>query len=298
MTPLRPDRILHPWRSVRALARRSWRKAQSILQARQDKALLRITRTSCWCGGAIRPVLWSSAFGTCADCGSFVNRRPPDPSCIHSLYGIDSYWRRRQAIHGYPTIEDRASLYRQDGRLETWLRLVERYAPKPCRAIEIGCAPGVLLSELALRGYECIGVEVDVSTARWLQQATRLNIKAGVFPGVEVPRCGLFLAMDVIEHSYSPEEFLAAAAALLDPGGVAILQTVIDRYGGERPFIERPDVFDDIEHLFVFSEAAMVRLGHAAGLEVVDSTQRAFLAGEICVYRKPAAPADRGCAPR
>ncbi len=48
------------------------------------------------------------------------------------------------------------------------------------------------------------------------------------------------------------------AAQLLSYGGIAIIQTPIDRYGYEPPFGERFDAaFDDVEHIHVFVDRVM-----------------------------------------
>ena len=69
--------------------------------------------------------------------------------------------------------------------------------------------------------------------------------------------------------------------------GVAIIQTAIDRYHYEPPFGERFDMFDDLEHLFLFTNHAMEELAIRADLEIVSLKEGIWLAGEACVFRKP-----------
>jgi SAM-dependent methyltransferase len=186
----------------------------------------------------------------------------------------------------FPPIETRAELYRSDGRLDYWLHLVERYGPVHGRVIEVGCAPGVLLAELQKRGYECIGIEVDDKVAEWIRHFMHVDVREGLFPGVEVPNCDLFLAFDVLEHSVCPKEFMFEVSRILKPNGIAIIQTAIDRYEYNPPFGERFDMFDDIEHMFLFTDKAMRELGRRVDLEVLSLEERLWLAGEICIFRK------------
>jgi 2-polyprenyl-3-methyl-5-hydroxy-6-metoxy-1,4-benzoquinol methylase len=169
-----------------------------------------------------------------------------------------------------------------------WLDLISRYAAAGGRVIEIGCGSGVLLSELSNRGYECIGVDVDEKSAAWIRKNTGLDIRSGIFPDVALPSCDLFLALDVLEHTKRPHEFLRRAAGLLASGGIAIIQAPIDRYNYRPPFGKRfKDAFDDLEHLFLFTDKAMRDLGEYSGLETVSLNETLWLMGELAVFRKP-----------
>jgi len=144
----------------------------------------------------------------------------------------------------------------------------------------------VLLTELQARGYSCTGVEISDDVAVWMRDSTGLDIRSGFFPGVELPKCDLFLAFDVLEHSPCPVEFLKNAAAHLSANGVAIIQTAIDRYDYQPPFGVRFDMFDDLEHLFLFTDQAIRALAKEADLEIVSLNESLWLGGEACILRK------------
>jgi SAM-dependent methyltransferase len=194
-------------------------------------------------------------------------------------------------MRGLPDLRERATLYAADGRLRHWLDLVEKFAPTAARVIEIGCAPGAFLAELQQQGRHCVGVEAEESVAGWIRERVGLDVRCGIFPdaGLSLEPCDLFVAFDVLEHVPSPDAFLREAARLLTPGGVAIIQTPIDRNHGEPPFgAEASVVFDDVEHLFIFVDQAMMALGARAGLEVVSLTEAPWQRRhELCIYRKP-----------
>ena len=284
-------RLQHPARAARSAFRRGrhllLRRLAKRRAERDSRHIRRDSRDGCWCGGDLLPFEHHASYGRCRECGSFVNRRPPVQEDLSELYSLDFYWQRRQALKGHPTIERRAELYRSDGRLDAWLRLVEKYGPSAGSVIEVGCAPGVLLESLAEQGYECVGVEISEAVATWMRDTIRLDIRAGFFPGVDLPHCDLFLSFDTLEHNPSPDEFVREAARLLVPGGVAIIQTAIERYEYNPPFGERFDLFDDLEHLFLFTDQAMERLAADARLEVVSLDERIWLGGEVAVFRKP-----------
>jgi len=242
-------------------------------------------RERCWCGGGLLPFKWHASYGVCADCGCYVNRRPPvDLKQVYS----SAYWHIVQKSLGFPAIETRGDLYRKDGRLAYWLGLVKRYAPPQGTVIEVGCAPGILLAELQAKGYQCVGAEADEDNAEWIRRNMKVDVRAGLFPGLDLPHCDLFLGFDVLEHSPNPDLFLDEVHRLLTPGGVAVLQTPIERYGYEPPFGEAFQIsFSPYEHLFLFSTRAIEMLAKHSGLDIVNLDERLWIAGEICVLRKP-----------
>lgn len=262
--------LLHPIRTAGSL----YRRAETVTATRNAEQSIsqikRGQRDACWCGGALTEFALKRSYGICGRCGCYVNRTPPLPEELKKLYSFDFYWHTMQKYRGHPIIEERTDNDQKDGRVEHWVSLVERYRPAGNRVLEVGCAHGVLLEDLAKRGYACVGTEVDEATAAWTRKKTGLQILTGVFPGGEVPPCDIFLSFDVIEHSVSPEEFLVAAAASLSHGGVAILQTPIDLKQCEPPFgtmFEKS--FDDTQHLFVFTRESLQQLAERAGLTII-----------------------------
>jgi SAM-dependent methyltransferase len=227
-------------------------------------------------------------YGICRECGCYVNRTPPLPEELKKLYSFDFYWHTLQKFRGHPKIEERTSNDKSDGRVEYWLSLLNTCTPPGKRVLEVGCAHGILLKELSERGFQCTGIEVDPVTAKWTAEKTGLPIHAGVFPGVRVPDCDLFLSFDVLEHAISPEAFLREAARLLPALGVAVIQTPIDFQDLDPPFgnmFEKS--FDDAQHLFVFTRKSLRMLAERAGLTFRSEHQ--WRPGhEIVVLQKPA----------
>ncbi len=290
---IRLRHIAHPIRSTRSLyystkslyyefnlylyRRLAERYSRTIRRSRQDR---------CWCGGELLPFKWHASYSVCANCGCYVNQHPPLPEELKRIYSFEAYWHIRQKMRGYPTIEHRPVNDRSDGRVDYWLGLIERYGPSKGRVIEIGCAHGVLLAELKSRGYECIGVEPDERTANWAIKNMGLDVRSGLFPGIDLPNCDLFLAFDVLEHSLNPVAFMKSAAKLLNPGGIAIIQVPIECYDYDHPFKARPDFFDDLEHIFLFTDKAMLKLAALADLEVINLENGLNTLGQICVLRR------------
>ncbi len=277
--------LLHPVRSVKSLVRLARACVYSCFARHQFREIRREQRNNCWCGGKLLPFPWNASYGVCAECGCYVNRHPPTAEELGRLYSFALYWHTRQKLKGFPTIEHRPLNDWSDGRVNYWLDLITRFGPSTGRVIEVGCAHGVLLAELKRLGYECVGVEVDEETAAWTRENMGINVRAGLFPEVELPSCDLFLAFDVIEHCPRPHEFLLEVARLLVPGGTAIIQTPIEYCSRKPPFAEMHSyVFDDLEHLHVFTPKSIERLAMAAELSVFAEFEWR-LAHEIVVFR-------------
>jgi len=255
-----------------------------------DKHFRRIGRDSrdrCWCGGELTPFEWHPGYGVCAGCGCYLNRNPPRKDELERLYSFDLFWHIKQKAGGLPVLEKRSAHYKAEGRVDYWLQLIGRYGPAKGKVIEIGCAPGILLKELSDRGYDCLGVEVDRKVAGWIGETMNLDVRAGLFPEVDLPCCDLFLAFDVLEHCPDPAAFMRETCRLLRPGGVAVIQTSIDRYDYVPPFGSRfKEAFDDLEHLFIFTDKAVRELAARSNLEVTSLSEGAWLMGEVVILGK------------
>jgi len=215
-----------------------------------------------------------------------VNKKPVID--LNMLYDSHFYWHITQKYYGYPSIETRAELYRKDGRLSYWLQLIERYCPPQGTVIEVGCAPGVLLADLKSRGYKCFGVEPDRKTAEWIQDKMQVDVLSGIFPDVSLPNCDIFLAFDVLEHSMFPDLFMEKASQLLNDKGIAIIQAPVERYGYEPPLGERfKQIFNDVEHLFIFTQKSMKMLATKSCLEIINEADRLWLSHEVTIFKKP-----------
>lgn len=282
---IRPRHLLHPVRSATSLYRRIGFHIYLRLAGRKLRRIPRGRRDRCWCDAELLPFEWHPSYGLCPECGCYVNRRPP--LNLKQLYSFDRYWHTMQKIQGNPTIEDRSQAYKSDGRLDYWLKLIERYGPPKGHVIEVGCSPGILLEELKALGYQCIGVEPDEKSAEWIRRNNAVEVRSGLFPDLELPPCDLFLAFDVLEHTPCPERFMKEAAHLLNTGGIALIQVPVERFDFDDPFKQRPDFFNDLEHLFLFTDRAITKLAALTQLETIELEDNPCLPGHVmCVFKK------------
>jgi 2-polyprenyl-3-methyl-5-hydroxy-6-metoxy-1,4-benzoquinol methylase len=106
----------------------------------------------------------------------------------------------------------------------------------PARVFDAGCGNGALLRKLQLTGYEvagCDASESGVTQARRLcgerVRVERLSVYEdlnGTFGG----DWDVVVSTEVIEHLYSPRDFIRQVRVLLRPGGALVLSTPYHGY--------------------------------------------------------------------
>lgn len=118
------------------------------------------------------------------------------------------------------------------------LRLLSRYVRPGIRYVEIGCAPGKIMSWVGRQaGVPVSGIDYSptgAETARWLcsglgidadircENAMETTFQGGTF--------GLVFSCGLIEHFEDPSEMIEAHIRLLAPGGTALI--AIPNYSG------------------------------------------------------------------
>lgn len=98
----------------------------------------------------------------------------------------------------------------------------------PCRALDIGCGPGALISELAARGYDAHGVDRSAKArelGRYLQdQSPGMQLHAELDEAWK-GSFDLVMSFEVIEHLQDDVGAMREWREYLKPGGRMILST-------------------------------------------------------------------------
>ena len=141
--------------------------------------------------------------------------------------------------YGWTSSEAEGShTYLQPVILQVLKRIAASTGPstRKLRVFDAGCGNGALLRRLATEGYEAAGCEASESG---VEQARR---ECG--SGIRVERLSVYddlagcfgnqwdivVATEVIEHLYSPRDFIRQAKRLISPGGYLLLSTPYHGY--------------------------------------------------------------------
>jgi SAM-dependent methyltransferase len=152
-----------------------------------------------------------------------------------------------------------------------------RLAELPDRqsALEIGAGNGALLAHLRGMGFaDVIGIEPSIEAVHDATPEVRPLLRVRSFDPADLPEAyfSLVVANQTIEHVPEPLALLAAARALLKPGGLLMMVSHDYRHPLMRFLGARAPIID-IEHLQVFSRASLAFVLERAGF------------AEVCIAR-------------
>lgn len=181
------------------------------------------------------------------------------------------------------------SLQSNPDRVENQVQAVERHGKiRGGRVLDIGCGGGLFLSKMKAGGAECIGVELSDTRAHYAKTKHGLEvIKRPIEDTYWETHHGKFDVVslwDVIEHVNYPMATVRAAAAMLKPGGILLIDTpcrdaFYHRFGeltyrlsgGRFPtFLDTMYSAKPFGHKQILSLAEMRALYESAGLEVLE----------------------------
>lgn len=129
------------------------------------------------------------------------------------------------------------------------MRIVEEFAIRPCRALDIGCGSGVDAQWLAERGFDVTGVDLSaVAVAKARERTSQANFVAGDFtePGVLDGRfefftdCGCYAPL----RTAAETAYFEALERLIAPHGLGL---VLTGNGAEPEHPDGPPVLSEAE---------------------------------------------------
>ncbi len=226
--------------------------------------------------GSSRTKLSHGRILRCIDCGTGFRSFRPDPQQLAEMYrGAD----------------DEVYEAELPNRLKTAKRhrdIVERHHSEPGSIVDIGCASGTFLRQMADHGWTVYGVEPAASQYARAKLAfpEEGRIQQTVLEEAVLPDdVDAVTIWDVLEHVPEPEKFLQRCSSLLRQGGLLALNVPrMDSFAARVLHARWPLML--AEHLNYFTADGLRELGKRAGLKLISTGSRpaTFSMDYIC-YR-------------
>lgn len=166
----------------------------------------------------------------CIHCGSYHSTAQVDPKTI---YEDQNYWDTGDGKTGRSTLEQQCENFVciDDCGISKVDRIFQ-FVPDGKTALEIACAPGVILKKLTEKEFDACGVEPSVQYIPFiLGKAPKANVLHGYFPAVTTVFSDDFfdciIAIDIMEHVDNYEGFFNEVKRLLTKGGTAVVMSPI-----------------------------------------------------------------------
>lgn len=205
----------------------------------------------------------------CLNCGLIYLNPRPSPIDIASFYPTN-YSPYRQAVE-----DERSRLMRwfRQRKLTQRRKIVEKYSNRKYgQLLDVGCATGLFLNEMAQAGWQVRGVELTESAVEYARTRFNLDIYHGRLIDAPYPPSSFDVISfwDALEHTYSPMTTLTKTAELLRTDGLIAINV---------PNWESPDRdwfgahwigLDPPRHLYVFTQDVLEQMLHKNKFEVLD----------------------------
>lgn len=197
----------------------------------------------------------------CRHCGTGWLEPMPSPEDLAEQYPTSYYGETGQKFH--PLIE--LGVRFVGGR---HVRFLARRVPPGGRVLDVGCGRGILLRELADRGYETHGFERFASAVRGIDPRVQVRIgdslMAANYPDHFFDQV---IVWHVLEHIPDPKDVLREIHRILKPGGEVVIavpnfSSLQAQWSGSAWFhLDLP------RHLFHFPHQALRQLMSDCGFE-------------------------------
>lgn len=176
---------------------------------------------------------------TCLACG--LGHTTPEPEDLSAYYGPAYYGGRHSFTARYCTARR--------------LRLLGQAAKRRGKLLDIGCGDGSFLEACARDGWDVTGTEIG--GAAELSKQLGIDVRDSVEHARERGPFDAITMWHTLEHFRDPKGTVAAARALLAPGGVLVI-AVPDAAGLQaRAFRQKWFHLDVPRHLFHFTRGSL-----------------------------------------
>ena len=206
----------------------------------------------------------------CRDCDLVYVGMRPDAEALYRLYEQSYFQNNDSGVVGYTDyIRDEFNIRKTAQRRA---RHIEQYI-QPGKMIDVGCAMGFFIDEMAKRGWQVEGLDVSKFATQYVQQHFGHVASNGSFTDVALAEGAydLVTMFDVIEHVPDPQAYMRRAAQILRMGGVYELATPdVHSYPARLTGKRWIGYKLSEEHIYYFSVQTLTQMLDAAGFDVVN----------------------------
>jgi 2-polyprenyl-3-methyl-5-hydroxy-6-metoxy-1,4-benzoquinol methylase len=200
----------------------------------------------------------------CADCGlGWMQPQPTAPE-IAAFYPSNYYGAEGEKFGRW--IEP---LVRFVGARR--VRFLTRGLPPGAAVLDVGCGRGLLLHELAERGFAAHGTEMSVEATRGIDPRVQVRIAPQLAQAAYPSECfDLVTIWHVLEHLPDPAATLAEAHRILKPGGAVVV--AVPNYSSWQARVTGAGWFhlDPPRHLFQFSLKSLETVLRGSGFHIAS----------------------------
>jgi 2-polyprenyl-3-methyl-5-hydroxy-6-metoxy-1,4-benzoquinol methylase len=218
----------------------------------------------------------------CTRCGALYQHPRPTEAEIGRHYPADSsYPAYRRDLVAEPPLRRMA----RRRVLRRRCNLVTRYVPAG-RLLDVGCATGDFLGEMGQTpGWAVVGTEPSPAAAHLAAISTGAPILRSLLNNAPFADASFdaITMWDVLEHVYRPREVITAAARILRPGGVLIINHPNTASLDRKIFGQRWVGYDLPRHTYLYPAELLRQLMAEHGLREVK---------RVCLYGSHSVLAD------
>jgi len=237
-------------------------------------------------------------YAVCSDCGTIYINPRPTPAILDMYYATSenyAYWNK--CI--FPASEEarREMIFRP--RAQRLAEICKRYNVQTDVLLEVGAGFGTFCEEVQRIGLfrHVIAVEPTPGLADTCRQRG-LDVIQKPIEQVHLERdsASVVASFEVLEHLFSPRDFLHSCASVVKPGGLLVI-TCPNIKGFDLVVLQASSNTIDVEHLNYFHAASLSHLTSECGFEVLEVTtpgrldvelvRKKVLAGELDLSSQP-----------
>jgi 2-polyprenyl-3-methyl-5-hydroxy-6-metoxy-1,4-benzoquinol methylase len=215
-------------------------------------------------------------FVYCLDCATLYASPRPKPEHLNDYYRNSQnyeYWSR----HIFPASENarREKIFKP--RVTQVLDICERFQLPTNLLLEVGAGFGIFCEEMSKTGQFQTVLAVE-PTPYLAEDCRRRGLTVIEKPIEAIHKTELtseqqpvnvIACFEVIEHLFSPRDFLMKCADLLDAGGLLIV-TCPNGQGFDIVTLQEKSSAVDVEHLNLFNPESLAYLMETCGFEIID----------------------------